>query len=141
MAFSVKIILTKRPNLILLKALERNSPELDRIGSTFLRTLEQFDYQIASFREELETRKLGLFSSVVVDSESAKINDRREMIGTIHANHTNMSKFSSSSDKGFIRVVRRLTAFVNPSNNKVATELEETTRGLLQFSLIELFLC
>lgn len=65
MAYNVTVVVTKRPNLSLLRALERKSDALDGIGSNFSQTLLKLDLRIYSFREELETRKYLIFNTMV----------------------------------------------------------------------------
>lgn len=113
---------TRRPNLKLLQALERNSETLDRIGDGFRQTLLKWNIQIYSFREEKETRKFVFFRTTVVDADSAKIGDAREEIGSIPENHSNMTKFASSSNIGFKRVsaqLRRWIEEINSSGNSM----------------------
>ena len=112
-AFSVKTAVTKKPNLALMGALERNSAVLEQVSDAFTQTLERFHYGICSFREELETRKFGVFSSMVVETDSAKINHAQEVLGSIPADHTNMTKFTSIYDIGFKRICARLVSFID----------------------------
>lgn len=65
LAYNVTLAITKRPNLQLLRGLERNSEILDRISDGFLQTLTKRDIRLYSFREELETRKFLIFNTVV----------------------------------------------------------------------------
>ncbi|MCJ1400187.1 hypothetical protein MMC11_003391 [Xylographa trunciseda] len=104
LAYNVTVAATRRPNLKLLHALERNSETLDRIGDSFRQTVLKFDFKLCSFREEKETRKYFFFNTMVVESDSAKIGDGKEEIGSIPENHRHMSKFASRSDIGFRRV-------------------------------------
>ncbi|KAI9685622.1 MAG: hypothetical protein M1822_004480 [Bathelium mastoideum] len=106
-AFSIKQLASKRPNLMLLQSLERNSETLDRIGSSFSQVLLKQPLQIYSFREEKETRKL-IFSTIIVDADSAKIGDGKEEVGSIPADHSNMTKFATNEDAGFKRVCAQL---------------------------------
>ncbi|KAH0555789.1 hypothetical protein GP486_006266, partial [Trichoglossum hirsutum] len=110
-AYHATVAVTRRPNVRLLHALERNSDTLDSIADSFSQTLLKVGTQISSFREEMETRKF-FFSTIVVDSNSAKIGDRGEEVGSILANHRNMSKFSSATDVGFKRVSAQLRRWV-----------------------------
>ena len=64
-AYSITIVATQRPNLQLLRSLRRNSEILSRIGDDFTQTLLKYPIKIHSFREELETRKLGIFNAMV----------------------------------------------------------------------------
>lgn len=111
-AYGVTVAATRRPNLRLLQALEKNSETLDRIGSSFRQTLLKFNIQIYSFREEKETRKYIIFNAMVVDSDSAKIGDGREEVGSIPENHSEMTKYATVSDIGFQRVSAQLCRWV-----------------------------
>lgn len=55
----------------------------------------------------------------VVEADSAKIGDGREEVGSIPANHSKMTKFSSRSDIGYKRVsaqIRRWVEEINGAN-------------------------
>lgn len=127
-ANQMSIIALRRPNLRLIRALERNSETLDIIGDTFRQTVLKHNMHLYSFREEKETTVLGLFSIMVkmfssiqifmsnpmevVDNDSAKIGDSREELGSIPSDHSNMTKFESSHDIGFRRVSSQLRRWV-----------------------------
>ncbi|KAH0545460.1 hypothetical protein FGG08_000461 [Glutinoglossum americanum] len=111
-AYQATVAATRRPNLQLLQALERNSAILDNIAESFGQTLSKRTMQISSFREEMETRKFFIFSTMVVGADSAKIGDRREEVNSIPANHRNMTKFTSATDIGFKRVSAQLRRWV-----------------------------
>ncbi|KAI9764462.1 MAG: hypothetical protein M1839_005895, partial [Geoglossum umbratile] len=111
-AYQASVAITKRPNIQLLQALERNSGTLDSIADRFGQTLLKGQMQISSFREEMETRRFLICSTIVVDSDSAKIGDRREEVGSIPANHRNMAKFAAATDAGFKRVSSQLRRWV-----------------------------
>ncbi|MCJ1385019.1 hypothetical protein MMC17_008137 [Xylographa soralifera] len=113
LAYNVTVAATRRPNLKLLQALERNSETLDRVGDGFRQTVLKFDIKFCSFREEKETRKYLIFNTMVVEPESAKIGDGKEEIGSIPENHRHMSKFSSNSDIGFKRVSAVLRTWID----------------------------
>jgi hypothetical protein len=49
----------------------------------------------------------------VVDTFSSAIDNGREVIGTIPADHEHMTKFSGSSDIGFKRIAATLTRWIN----------------------------
>lgn len=51
-------------------------------------------------------------SRQVVDADSAKIGDAREEVGSIPANHSEMTKFESSDDIGFKRISAQLRRWV-----------------------------
>lgn len=60
----------------------------------------------------------------VVNANSAKIGDGKEEVGSIPANHSNMTKFGSPNDVGFKRVsaqLRRWLELVNSHNSKYNT--------------------
>lgn len=48
----------------------------------------------------------------MVEPDSAKIGDGHEEVGSIPANHSDMTKFESPSDIGFKRVVAQLRRWV-----------------------------
>jgi len=52
----------------------------------------------------------------VVEPDSATIGDGHEEVGSIPANHSNMTKFESASDVGFKRVVAQLRRWVQELN-------------------------
>lgn len=112
LAYQIKVVATKRPNLKLLQALEKNSETLDRVGDSFRQTLLKQKIYIYSFREEKETRKYLVFSSIIVNADSAKIGDATEDVGSIPANHSHISKFATKSDIGFKRVSSQLRRWI-----------------------------
>jgi hypothetical protein len=112
-AYRITRVATRRPNLTLLRALERNSEALDGIGSTFLQTLAGHKcIQIYSFREEKEMCKFRVLNKIIVAPDSAQIGLLEEEVSSIPENHSNMTKFSSASDIGFKRVVAQLKRWV-----------------------------
>ena len=111
-AYQVSVAATRRPNLKLLEGLKRNSETLDRISDSFRQTLLKQDIKIYSFREEKETRKYVFFSTIVVDSESAKFGDGKEEVGSIPDKHSGMTKFEDASSIGFKRVSAQLKRWV-----------------------------
>lgn len=64
-ANQISLVASKRPNLRLLQGLERKSEILDRIGDAFRQTILKHNISLYSFREEKETRRLGIFSTIV----------------------------------------------------------------------------
>lgn len=48
----------------------------------------------------------------MVESDSAKIGDGHEEVGSIPANHSDMTKFENAADVGFKRVVAQLRRWV-----------------------------
>src|SRR5450432_3340493 len=96
MAYQITKAAARRPNEKLLQALEKNSDTLDQINNSFLQTLEEHQsLGISSFREEKETRKYLIFSTIVVEADSARIGLAREELNSIPANHRNMAKLCS----------------------------------------------
>ena len=111
-AYQVTTAATRRPNLKLLQALERNSETLDRIGDSFRQTILKRNIHLYSFREEKETRKYMVFSTIVVDADSAKIGDAKEEVGSIPENHSDMTKYTKASDIGYKRLSAQLGRWV-----------------------------
>ena len=68
-AYRITKAVTRRPNLQLFKGLERNSEVLDRVGDSFVQTIDKHKVHVCTFREELETRRY-LFSTMVSPSQS-----------------------------------------------------------------------
>lgn len=64
-AYGIRTAVTKMPNLNLLRALRKNSPMLQQISDAFSQNQSRFNIQIASFHEELETRKFLFFATTV----------------------------------------------------------------------------
>jgi hypothetical protein len=64
-ALEITRVATKRPNLKLLMALERNSEVLDRVTDAFNQMLLKKEIRLCSFREEQETRKMLFFNTIV----------------------------------------------------------------------------
>ncbi len=48
----------------------------------------------------------------MVEADSAKIGDGKEEVGSIPADHSNMTKFESTSDVGFRRVSAQLRRWI-----------------------------
>jgi hypothetical protein len=113
MAFQITKAAARRPNEKLLQALEKNSDTLDQINDHFLQTLEEHNHiAISSFREEKETRKFLFFSTIVVESDSARIGLAREELNSIPTNHRDMAKLSSLEDIGFKRVSAQIRRWI-----------------------------
>jgi hypothetical protein len=112
-AYQITKAAARRPNEKLLQALERNSDTLDQINNSFLQTLEKHpNLNISSFREEKETRKFLLFSTIFVEADSARIGLAREELNSIPENHRNMAKLCSSEDIGFKRVSAQIRRWI-----------------------------
>jgi hypothetical protein len=63
----------------------------------------------------------------VVDTFSSAIDNGREVIGTIPADHEHMTKFSGPSDIGFTRIAATLTRWINDiKKQKERVILEKT---------------
>ena len=67
-AYQITQIGTRRPNTKLLRALERNSETLDRVGDGFIQSMLKHNIKIYSFREEVEIRRLFIFHSLVSET-------------------------------------------------------------------------
>lgn len=63
--YNITRVATKRPNIKLLMALERNSEVLDRVTDAFNQMLLKTEIRLYSFREEPETRKMLIFNTIV----------------------------------------------------------------------------
>ena len=98
-AFELSRLFFQKPNLDVLRGLERNSEILDRITRGFGQVLAAGSLKVHSFREELDTNGV-----TIVDSSSSSIGYLHETTGTLHANHRNMAKMSSLDDIKFKRV-------------------------------------
>ena len=76
----------------------------------------------------------------MVDADSAKIGDSKEEVGSIPADHSNMTKFESASNVGFRRVsaqLRRWTEEIrsfHSRSNKHRTLLGNRTSLVLWFT-------
>ncbi|KAL9016862.1 MAG: hypothetical protein Q9185_005812 [Variospora sp. 1 TL-2023] len=108
MAFHITEVFTQRPNLKLLRGLEKHSDILDRVGDSFYQTIMKHNLSVYSFREARETRRYKVFSIMVVESDSAKIGYAKEECGIIPSDHRNMTKYSGPEDIGFKRVSAQL---------------------------------
>ncbi|KAL8928160.1 MAG: hypothetical protein Q9208_001870 [Pyrenodesmia sp. 3 TL-2023] len=118
-AHQITWITTKRPNIRLLRGLEKRSEVLDRIGDSFNQIIVKHKLSIYSFREEQETRRYGVFNTMVVDSDSAKIGHANEEYGIIPADHRNMTKYTGLDDIGFKRVSAQLRRWLLDIANHV----------------------
>lgn len=67
-AYRATLVATMRPNLKLLKGLEKKSETLDTVGDRFSQTLLRHDIRLYSFREEQFTRKFVFFKIMVLCS-------------------------------------------------------------------------
>ena len=68
MAYWATIVATMRPNLKLLKGLEKKSETLDTVAESFSQTLLRHNIRLYSFREEHFTRKFVFFKIMVIYS-------------------------------------------------------------------------
>ena len=108
--FEVSKIFFKKPNLQVLRGLETNSETLERISRSFGHILSTGKIKVHSFREELPTHGV-----MVVGSASSTIGYLHETRGSLHANHRNLARFSSTEDIKFQRVVSVLQDWVEES--------------------------
>jgi hypothetical protein len=112
-AYRIARLATKRPNIKLLRSLEKNSDTLKAISNRFRNTQQKWDIKISSFYEDREVRKFFIFHSLIVDNESAQIGHPGEEVSSIPKNHREMTKFTSSEEVGFDRVSSQLRRWVN----------------------------
>ncbi|KAL8977206.1 MAG: hypothetical protein Q9205_006941 [Flavoplaca limonia] len=128
-AYEISRTMTRRPNTKLLQGLERNSEMLEQIGDTFAQTMlkSNIGLRVYSFREEKETRKYWVFNTMVVEPDSAKIGDPYEEVGSVPANHIQMTKFASSEDIGFKRIAAQLRRWVHELRGKEEISPEDIT--------------
>ncbi|KAL8749028.1 MAG: hypothetical protein Q9199_007940 [Rusavskia elegans] len=113
-AYKITRAMARRPNTRLLQGLERNSETLEQIGDAFAQTMLTSDtkLRVYSFREEKETRKYLVLNTMVVEPDSAKIGDPHEEVGSVPANHSQMTKFEGPEDIGFKRIAAQLRRWV-----------------------------
>ncbi|KAJ3580311.1 hypothetical protein NPX13_g253 [Xylaria arbuscula] len=81
-------------NTQLLKELERGSPVLDEITTTYAN--RKYDFKICSF---YETDKMDFLSSVVVDRHSAVLGIEGETVVPINGNHRSICRFTSKDTR------------------------------------------
>lgn len=127
-AFEVSRLFFQKPNLDVLRGLERNSEILDRISRAFGEVLAAGSLKVHSFHEELDTK-----GTTIVDSSSSTIGYLHETTGTLHANHRNMAKMSSLDDIKFKRVlavIRRWTEVETGRQELPQVELGQTSSAL-----------
>ncbi len=87
-------------NTKILRALEKGSESLERITRAFGQVLGSGQVRIHSCQEELKTN-----GCMIVDTGSSYIGYLHETTGTIHADHRNMCKFSSPTDRGYQQII------------------------------------
>ncbi|KAF8236873.1 hypothetical protein L208DRAFT_1250112, partial [Tricholoma matsutake] len=96
-------------NSDLIRDLERDSQTLDRIRDSFSAILDRRNLTVWSFEEELP---MGMGIGLVVSRESAILGDARENRDSIHADHVGMSKFSTTSDAGYKKILHAVEVLV-----------------------------
>lgn len=107
-AYGIGKVFLQKPNLSILRSMEQRSETLERINKNFAQVLQERRIFIHSFREELPYKGM-----MIVEADSAVIGDALETIGSIHADHRGISKFSSLDEPGFRRVVSVLKRWDN----------------------------
>ena len=107
----------QKPNIKILRGLEVNSEILERIARSFGQVLATGCIKVHSFREEIDTKGLE-----IVEDFSSTISYFHKTRGTLHANHRNMTKFSSPGDVKFQRVVSVLRRWLDdiPSSQPIS---------------------
>ncbi|TVY44095.1 Vegetative incompatibility protein [Lachnellula occidentalis] len=123
-AYRIARLATKRPNIKLLRSLEKNSDTLKGISNRFRSTQQKWDIKISSFYEDREVRKYFLFHSLIVDNESAQIGHVGEEVSSIPKNHRDMTKFTSTEEVGFERVSSQLRRWVKEIKGKFEADGE-----------------
>lgn len=131
-AYRIARLATKRPNIKLLRSLEKNSDTLKSISNRFRSTQQKWDIKISSFYEDREVRKYFLFHSLIVDNESAQIGHVGEEVSSMPKNHRDMTKFTSIEEVGFDRVSSQLQRWVKEMTGK----FEAKGEFLLSFASI-----
>ncbi|TVY33775.1 hypothetical protein LSUB1_G007295 [Lachnellula subtilissima] len=135
-AYRIARLATKRPNIKLLRSLEKNSDTLKSISNRFRSTQQKWDIKISSFYEDREVRKYFLFHSMIVDNESAQIGLVGEEVSSIPKNHLDMTKFTSGEEVGFDRVSSQLRRWVKESKGNF--EANGIKTGALEICLSSL---
>ncbi|RWA06162.1 hypothetical protein EKO27_g8946 [Xylaria grammica] len=104
-------------NAQLLRDLERGSPVLDDIATTFMN--RRYDFQICSF---YETDKMDFMSSVVVDRHSAVLGIEGETVVAISGNHRSICRFTRSDTQLPVVLINltRMLEHWNMLNRKVS---------------------
>ncbi|KAK3387397.1 sesB-related regulatory protein [Podospora didyma] len=106
-------LFTSKPNLRIVKVLQRDSEVLARIQDDFYALLQSRNkgrtrLEVTCFYEELPYPGIG---NVIVSNESAVL---RGYTGVgIHAHHRDMVRFASENSPGFESIVAELRRFVN----------------------------
>ncbi|KAK0620578.1 hypothetical protein B0T14DRAFT_457672 [Immersiella caudata] len=106
-------ILRMNTNEQVIRALGLNSPELELCRESFVALWQTHGFQVKSFQEArpLTGVKLGFLAEKVVPDTSSSLDDPREKIETIAANHMEMCRFSGMNDPGFVKVASVLREF------------------------------
>ena len=123
-------LILQDPRTELLQVLQRNSETLDRIETEFQRMLVPGRLQVHSFQEELPTTK----GRCVVNAVSSKIGSAPQTTGTLHANHRNMARLSSSKDDNFRRIMDVLNRWLDDNLDPVRNV---ATNSVPQYSTTE----
>ncbi|TVY26816.1 Protein SERAC1 [Lachnellula hyalina] len=134
--YRIARLATKRPNIKLLRSLEKNSDTLKSISNRFRSTQQKWNIKISSFYEDREVRKYFLFHSMIVDNESAQIGHGEEEVSSIPKNHRDMTKFTSAEEVGFDRVSSQLRRWVKEIKEK--SEANGIKTGALEICLSSL---
>jgi len=116
LAFRIVQAFLQDPNTKILQGLEVNSEILERISRGFGQLLAAADrIRVHSFREELNTHGM-----MIVDSFSSTVGYFKETRGSLHANHKDMARFTSSDDIKFQRVTAVLKRWISSSTQEQA---------------------
>ncbi|KAF9784161.1 hypothetical protein IL306_008314 [Fusarium sp. DS 682] len=114
--------IVKSTNKSLLKILETDDKYLQSVQDRFWSMVREQqkagqDLEVTCFFEELPLSGIGK----VVSKDSATLESYNAI--SIHANHSNMAKFSSIDDNGFKRLVGELVRWESQIRNSAASQL------------------
>ncbi|KAH7354297.1 hypothetical protein B0T11DRAFT_126351 [Plectosphaerella cucumerina] len=111
------VILRVDTNDRLLRALGIDSPELELGRESFVTVWRKYDFRVKTFREAWGIRGLniGPMNDKVVPDISSTLDDPREHIETISANHMDMCRFKNRFDKDYRNVSAEISSFIASS--------------------------
>ena len=128
-----ELLAGQKANVKLLEALKSGSESLERITDGFLETLHKnSNMQIVSFQEEKEVKILGAFGKVIVPPDSSSIGHPNEIRLSIPADHRRISKFTSHTDIGFVRILVQIKHMLKDKKETPAFHGDETYENCLK---------
>lgn len=93
-----------------LSELMRNSPSSEAINDGFRHHAQKV--RLRSFYETLPT-DLGVNSNFIVDKNSAVLGYPNEQVDYIEANHRNICKYDTPSDRNFVKLRKSLVSTID----------------------------